>query len=290
MTARKKATHRPRNTARTAAAAQERRGRRRSSCAPAGQRNSLPCEQPGPEPSADLIADAVARDRRADHDHHDHRQRGVPQAGRHPAQHGRGLTGDHEPHEQRVLDEHRQPDQQVQQRPWTANTRSSRPLTATPHLRPTGGRVTTYDVVCPGYYVLCGRCGRGGGLNGRRQRRGLEHEIIAVLSANQGPMTPGEVRDALGADLAYTTVMTVLSRLAEKGLGTRHRAGRAFAYQAVVDEDEIAARQMRRLLDTRDDHGAVLTRFVGALSDADERLLLDLLRRSGAPGDGGGPA
>lgn len=116
---------------------------------------------------------------------------------------------------------------------------------------------------------------------GRRQRGGLEHEVIAVLAAHAGPMTPGEVRDALGAALAYTTVMTVLSRLAEKGLVTRRRSGRAFAYQAVLDEDEIAARQMQRLLDTRDDRAAVLTRFVGALSGDDERLLVDLLRRTG---------
>lgn len=122
--------------------------------------------------------------------------------------------------------------------------------------------------------------------NGRRQRGGLEHEILAVLGAGDEPMTPGEVRDALGGGLAYTTVMTVLSRLSEKGLVTRRRSGRAFAYQAVLDEDEVAARQMQRLLDTRDDHGAVLTRFVGALSDADERLLVDLLRRSSEPGAG----
>ena len=124
--------------------------------------------------------------------------------------------------------------------------------------------------------------------NGRRQRGGLEHEILAVLGAGGEPMTPGEVRDALGGDLAYTTVMTVLSRLTEKGVVSRRRSGRAFAYQAVGDDDEFAARQMQRLLDTRDDHAAVLTRFVGALSDADERLLVELLRRSSEPGGGSG--
>ena len=38
--------------------------------------------------------------------------------------------------------------------------------------------------------------------NGRRQRGGLEHEILAVLGAGEEPMTPGAVRKALGADLA----------------------------------------------------------------------------------------
>jgi predicted transcriptional regulator len=91
-------------------------------------------------------------------------------------------------------------------------------------------------------------------------------------------MTPGQVREALDADLAYTTVMTVLARLCEKGVVTRRRTGRAFAYQAVLDDDEITARQMQRLLDTRNDRAAVLSRFVGTLSDDDERLLVDLLR------------
>jgi predicted transcriptional regulator len=60
---------------------------------------------------------------------------------------------------------------------------------------------------------------------GRRQRGGLEHEVIAVLAADGGAMTPGQVRDALGAGLAYTTVMTVLARLCGKGAVTRQRSG-----------------------------------------------------------------
>ena len=126
---------------------------------------------------------------------------------------------------------------------------------------------------------------RGGGGTDIRDlaRGGLEHEVIAVLATDGGAKTPGQVRDALGAELAYTTVMTVmtvLARLSDKGLVTRHRAGRAFAYQAILDEDEIAAGQMRRLLDCRDDRAAVLSRFVGTLSADDERLLVDLLRRT----------
>ena len=123
----------------------------------------------------------------------------------------------------------------------------------------------------------------------RRQRRrgALEDEVVAVLAEHGGAMTPGAVRDALGGELAYTTVMTTLARLCDKGVLTRHRTGRAFAYRAVVDEDEIAARQMQRLLATRDDRAAVLSRFVGTLSDDDERLLADLLARTGSDDDAG---
>ena len=60
-----------------------------------------------------------------------------------------------------------------------------------------------------------------------------------------------------------------------------------FAYQAVLNEDEITARQMQRLLGARDDHAAVLSLFVGTLSADDERLLVDLLRRTDGADDQG---
>jgi predicted transcriptional regulator len=71
-------------------------------------------------------------------------------------------------------------------------------------------------------------------------------------------------------------------------VATRRRTGRAFAYQAVLDEDEITARRMQRLLDTRNDRAAVLSRFVGTLTDDDERLLVELLRRTAEATDEGG--
>jgi predicted transcriptional regulator len=113
-----------------------------------------------------------------------------------------------------------------------------------------------------------------------RARGGLEQEILAALGAAGEPMTPAQVRDALDGSLAYTTVMTVLSRLHSKGIVTRRKSGRAYAYAAVGDP-ELAARQMRQLLDARADRAAVLTSFLGALSNDDERILRDLLQQDG---------
>jgi predicted transcriptional regulator len=115
--------------------------------------------------------------------------------------------------------------------------------------------------------------------NGRRRRGLLEQEVLAALAAAGTALTPGQVRDELGGDLAYTTVMTVLARLCDKGSVTRHRMGRAYAYAAVLDGAEVTARQMQRLLDSGGNRAAVLSRFVGVLNDEDERLLSDLLRR-----------
>jgi predicted transcriptional regulator len=111
----------------------------------------------------------------------------------------------------------------------------------------------------------------------RRPSGGLEAEVLATLTAATEPMTAAEVRSALGNRLAYTTIMTVLSRIAGKGLAVKQRRGRADIYTPVRDPAEIAAMRMRRLLESEEDRAAVLVRFVGALSGDDERLLLDLL-------------
>jgi predicted transcriptional regulator len=120
----------------------------------------------------------------------------------------------------------------------------------------------------------------------RRGRGDLKQQVLTLLAADE-PMTPGQVRDALDAGLAYTTVMTVLNRLAEQGLVARRRAGRAYAYTAVVDEAEVTARQMHRLLEGGGDRVAVLRRFLGVLSDDDERALVELI--GGIDQDGNRP-
>ncbi len=119
--------------------------------------------------------------------------------------------------------------------------------------------------------------------HGRRPAGGLEAEVLAALWAADRPLTPGEVRAGLTPGLAYTTVMTTLSRLHEKGAVDRRRAGRAYRYTPVMDQADIAAARMRDTLEAGDDRLAVLARFVGSLSPEDERLVADLLREADAP-------
>ena len=115
----------------------------------------------------------------------------------------------------------------------------------------------------------------GDGAGGRRGAGELEAAILAVLQAAGAPLAPGEVRERLGGELAYTTVVTILSRLHAKGVLERRKAGRAFRYAPVADEPGLAARRMASVLDGEPDREAVLTRFVSGLSASDE----DLLRR-----------
>jgi predicted transcriptional regulator len=113
----------------------------------------------------------------------------------------------------------------------------------------------------------------------RRPKGSLESEVLAALWAAERPLTPGEVVDAVGGDLAYTTVQTILVRLHAKGAVAREQIGRAYAYTPVLDNAGLAADRMQALLDKGGDHVAVLRRFVRTLSPEDETALSELLSR-----------
>lgn len=113
----------------------------------------------------------------------------------------------------------------------------------------------------------------------RQPAGGLEQEVLAVLAAARAPMTPAEVQAELDRELAYTTVMTALTRLHDKGAVTRERAGRGYAYTWAADTSTLTARRMRRLLDHGTDRETVLARFVAELGPDDGRLLAQLLEQ-----------
>ncbi|MFJ6658833.1 BlaI/MecI/CopY family transcriptional regulator [Streptomyces sp. NPDC091377] len=124
----------------------------------------------------------------------------------------------------------------------------------------------------------------------RPRRRGqgeLEVQVLSALREADGPATAGWVQERLGGDLAYTTVVTILSRLLAKGAVTREREGRSFAWTPASDEAGLAAHKMRKVLDaSRQDREAVLASFVTALEPEDERLLRELLGRNRDEGEG----
>ncbi len=71
--------------------------------------------------------------------------------------------------------------------------------------------------------------GQPGDAAGARRAAGeLEAGVLAVLQAAGQPLPPGEVRERVGGGLAYTTVVTILSRLHAKGVLQRRKAGRGW--------------------------------------------------------------
>lgn len=100
---------------------------------------------------------------------------------------------------------------------------------------------------------------------------------MAAMWAAGRPVTPREVQRALGGNLAYNTVQTILVRLHEKDLVQRHVDGRAHRYSPTKQPAELTAERMHMLLATGPDRRLVLRRFVGSLDESDEQILRDLL-------------
>ena len=121
-----------------------------------------------------------------------------------------------------------------------------------------------------------------------RPRGGLEQDVLTSLAAAGRPLSPAEVLAELGGDLAYTTVMTTLSRLHAKGVLVRTSQGRGFVYQLPGALDDVpasvSAHRMRRILDGGEDRAGILARFVSDLSAEDEQVLLRLLSDDEPPG------
>ena len=113
----------------------------------------------------------------------------------------------------------------------------------------------------------------------------LERAVMDHLWGADQPQTVRQVHQSLRAqrDLAYTTVMTVLQRLARKDLVVQIRDDRAHRYAPTHGRDELVAGLMVDALDQAANSGdrqAALVHFVervgAAEADALRRALADL--------------
>jgi predicted transcriptional regulator len=82
---------------------------------------------------------------------------------------------------------------------------------------------------------------------------------------------------------AYNTIQTVLNRLAERGLLSRHKAGTAFEYRPRLSEDEYLSRSIAHTLAgaSTDARQAALARLIGDLDDSEVTDLRRLAREMG---------
>ncbi|MET8409339.1 BlaI/MecI/CopY family transcriptional regulator [Streptomyces sp. NPDC005195] len=116
----------------------------------------------------------------------------------------------------------------------------------------------------------------------RRGQGELEGQVLGALREADAPVTAAWVQESLGGDLAYTTVVTILTRLLAKDAVARERRGRSFVWRPTADVASLAALKMRRLLDGESDREAVLASFVTALPPDDEQVLRTLLESAHA--------
>ncbi|GAB3969261.1 BlaI/MecI/CopY family transcriptional regulator [Plantactinospora veratri] len=86
--------------------------------------------------------------------------------------------------------------------------------------------------------------------------------------------TVREVAEALrDRELAYTTVMTVLDRLAGKGMVEREREGRAWRYRPAASREAHIARLMLDALDLAGSRDAALVRFARSVTGTEAEVL-----------------
>jgi predicted transcriptional regulator len=113
----------------------------------------------------------------------------------------------------------------------------------------------------------------------------LEREVMTQLWDAGEPLTVRAVHERLSRDrdLAYTTVMTVLDRLAKKGVVTQERADRAYRYAPAQSREEMTAALMLDALSAAPDgaaRDAALAHFMGRLDPAAVAAALDAAKKN----------
>lgn len=108
----------------------------------------------------------------------------------------------------------------------------------------------------------------------------LETAIMEVVWAS-GPVTVREVLGTLKRDCAYTTVMTVMQRLFDKGVLHRELVENAYRYTPAIPKAKFVQQAVRSSVDELV-HGygdVALAHFVDALDDVDPKRLEKLRRK-----------
>lgn len=118
-----------------------------------------------------------------------------------------------------------------------------------------------------------------------------ELDLMDVLW-RRGSATVAEAREELDDDLAYTTVLTILQTLEEKGHLRHEQEGRAYRYYPEVDRSEAGSSAVAYLLNKvfRGSPRMMLSHLVADrdLSEEDLRELRELLDERLGAGEGGG--
>jgi predicted transcriptional regulator len=111
----------------------------------------------------------------------------------------------------------------------------------------------------------------------------LQAQVMAVMWRLESA-TVEQVRNALPTRYrgAYTTVQTVLNRLAERGLLTRQKHRNVIHYRPAISEADHVAQSIAQRLEaaSTDARQTALAQLIGGLSDKELSNLRRLARRT----------
>jgi predicted transcriptional regulator len=115
----------------------------------------------------------------------------------------------------------------------------------------------------------------------------LEDAVMTRVWHWNRPVTVREVLEDLRQErsIAYTTVMTVMDNLHQKGWLRREKEGRAYRYEAVSTREAYTAALMNEAWSTSDNPAAALVHFFGMMNPQQLEALRDALRVVEPPAD-----
>lgn len=115
----------------------------------------------------------------------------------------------------------------------------------------------------------------------------LESEVMEVIWQSPNPVSVRDITEVFKRKrkIAYTTVMTIMNRLVDKGLLSRKQEGRAYLYKSAVSKDKFLIRISRQIiknfvLSFGDTAVAHFAEEVGKLSSAKRAELRKLLKEA----------
>lgn len=112
----------------------------------------------------------------------------------------------------------------------------------------------------------------------------LEQKIMDILWMSDQPLKPADVQESLGNDHAYTTIMTVLKRMNDKGFVKRKLQGKVYFYTPVLTKDQFIKTSLTGIYNNLvGSYGRLaISQFVDTLktNSDDLRLLQDYLKNN----------
>ncbi|MBM9438840.1 BlaI/MecI/CopY family transcriptional regulator [Actinacidiphila bryophytorum] len=108
----------------------------------------------------------------------------------------------------------------------------------------------------------------------------LEDAVMTRVWEWNRPVTVREVLEDLARErtIAYTTVMTVMDNLRQKGWLRREADGRAYRYEAVSTRAAYSAALMNEAWAASDNPAAALVHFFGMMSPEQREAVRDAMR------------
>lgn len=114
----------------------------------------------------------------------------------------------------------------------------------------------------------------------KRKQGELESEVLGCLWDRPQGLSSQQILSMLGEEVKLTTVLTVLSRLQDKGLVTKIAGtGRSFIFSATQSREQYTAAQLLSLIGASANPASVFSHFTQGLTDSQVRELKRVLEK-----------